>query len=63
MTTIEIKDASGKKAGTADLAASVFGIEPNVPVMHQVVRAQRQRPAPHQLGAHGHRRAGRIRRR
>ena len=27
MTTIEIKDASGKKAGTADLAASVFGIE------------------------------------
>ena len=41
MTTIEIKDASGKKAGTADLAASVFGIEPNVPVMHQVVRAQR----------------------
>ena len=41
MTTIEIKDASGKKAGTADLAASVFGIELNVPVMHQVVRAQR----------------------
>ena len=41
MTTIDIKDASGKKAGTADLAASVFGIEPNVPVMHQVVRAQR----------------------
>ena len=41
MTTIEIKDASGKKAGTADLAASVFGIEPNVHVMHQVVRSQR----------------------
>ena len=41
MTTIEIKDASGKKSGTADLAASVFGIEPNVPVMHQVVRSQR----------------------
>ena len=33
MTTIEIKDASGKKAGTADLAASVFGIEPNVPCL------------------------------
>ena len=29
MTTIEIKDASGKKAGSADLAATVFGIEPN----------------------------------
>lgn len=41
MTTIDIKDASGKKAGSAELAASVFGIEPNVPVMHQVVRAQR----------------------
>ena len=41
MTTIEIKDASGKKAGSADLAASVFGIEPNVPVMHTVVRSQR----------------------
>ena len=41
MTTIEIKDASGKKAGDAELSASEFGIEPNVPVMHQVVRAQR----------------------
>ena len=41
MTTIEIKDASGKKAGDAELSASVFGLEPNVPVMHQVVRAQR----------------------
>ncbi|BAK45517.1 50S ribosomal protein L4 [Eggerthella sp. YY7918] len=41
MTTIEIKDASGKKAGSVDLAPSVFGIEPNVPVMHTVVRSQR----------------------
>lgn len=41
MTTIEIKDASGKKAGTADLSASVFGIEPNITVMHTVVRSQR----------------------
>lgn len=41
MTTIEIKDASGKKAGTTDLAASVFGIEPNMHVMHTVVRSQR----------------------
>ena len=53
MTTTEIKDASGKKAGTADLAASVFGIEPNVPVMHQVVRAQRAAAA----GSRGARRA------
>ena len=41
MATIEIKDGKGKKAGTAELPASVFGIEPNVPVMHLAVRAQR----------------------
>ncbi len=41
MATIEIKDTKGQGAGTAELADSVFGIEPNVPVMHQVVRAQR----------------------
>lgn len=41
MTTIDILDAAGKKAGSAELAAAVFDIEPNVPVMHQVVRSQR----------------------
>jgi large subunit ribosomal protein L4 len=41
MATIEIKDTKGQAAGSAELADSVFGIEPNVPVMHQVVRAQR----------------------
>ena len=41
MATIEIKDPKGQGAGAAELADSVFGIEPNVPVMHQVVRAQR----------------------
>ena len=41
MATIDIKDAKGEKTGTAELNPSVFGIEPNVPVMHQVVRAQR----------------------
>ncbi len=41
MATIEIKTAEGKKASTAELADSVFGIEPNIPVMHQVVRMQR----------------------
>lgn len=58
MTTIEIKDASGKKAGTADLTPSVFGIEPNVPVMHQVVRAQR---ASWRLGTHDTRTRGEVR--
>ena len=41
MTTIDIKNVSGEVAGQAELADSVFGIEPNVPVMHQVVRALR----------------------
>ena len=41
MATIDIKTAEGKKASTAELADSVFGIEPNIPVMHQVVRMQR----------------------
>jgi large subunit ribosomal protein L4 len=40
MAKIDIKSATGKKAGTADLEESWFGIEPNVPVMHQVVTAQ-----------------------
>ena len=58
MTTIEIKDASGKKAGDAELSASVFGIEPNVPVMHQVVRAQR---ASWRQGTHDTKTRGQVR--
>lgn len=41
MTTIEMKDASGKKVKDAELSAAVFEIEPNVHVMHEVVRSQR----------------------
>jgi len=40
MASIDVKSATGKKAGTADLEESWFGIEPNVSVMHQVVTAQ-----------------------
>jgi large subunit ribosomal protein L4 len=40
MAKIEIKDTAGKKVGSADLAAGVFGIEPNTFAMHQVVRSQ-----------------------
>lgn len=40
MTTIEVKDAAGKKVSDVDLADGVFGIEPNVTVMHEVVVAQ-----------------------
>ncbi len=58
MTTIDIKDVKGKKAGSADLAPSVFGIEPNVPVMHQVVRAQR---ASWRQGTHDSKTRGEVR--
>jgi large subunit ribosomal protein L4 len=40
MPTLEKKDAAGKAAGSVELDDAVFGIEPNIPVMHQVVTAQ-----------------------
>ena len=40
MATIEVKDLTGKKVGTADLSDGVFGIDPNTFAMHQVVRSQ-----------------------
>lgn len=41
MSTVKVLDKTGKEAGSAKLQDSVFGIEPNVAVMHQVVRAER----------------------
>ena len=40
MPTVDTKDAKGAKAGSVELDDAVFGIQPNVPVMHQVVTAQ-----------------------
>ena len=40
MAKIEMKNADGKKAASIDVADSMFGITPNIPVMHQVVVAQ-----------------------
>lgn len=40
MTTLTVKNPAGADAGSVELAADVFGIQPNVPVMHQVVVAQ-----------------------
>jgi large subunit ribosomal protein L4 len=37
---LSMQTPAGKKAGSIDLAEDWFGIEPNVPVMHQVVTAQ-----------------------
>ncbi len=38
MTKVEVKNAQGKKAAEVELAAGVYGIEPNIAVMHQAVR-------------------------
>ncbi len=38
--TARVFDIDGNDAGEVELAPEVFGIEPNVPVMHQVVTAQ-----------------------
>jgi len=40
MPQVTLKNAAGKDAGTVDLDDATFGIQPNVPVMHQVVTAQ-----------------------
>jgi large subunit ribosomal protein L4 len=40
MTSLDILDAKGKKAGSVDLPASVFDVQTNVPLIHQVVTAQ-----------------------
>jgi large subunit ribosomal protein L4 len=37
---ISLKTRDGKDAGSLELDAEVFGVQPNVPVMHQVVTAQ-----------------------
>jgi large subunit ribosomal protein L4 len=38
--TLTTKTTAGKDAGSVTLDAAVFGLEPNVPLMHQVVTAQ-----------------------
>jgi large subunit ribosomal protein L4 len=40
MSKVDIKNSEGKKAGTAELSDAVYGIEPNIPVVHQVVTCQ-----------------------
>jgi len=38
--TLDIRTQDGGNAGTVDVDEALFGIEPNVPVLHQVVVAQ-----------------------
>ena len=38
--SVDIVDSKGDKTGSADLPAEIFDVEPNIPLMHQVVVAQ-----------------------
>jgi large subunit ribosomal protein L4 len=40
MPTITMRSATGSETGSVTLDDTIFGIEPNIPVMHQVVTAQ-----------------------
>jgi large subunit ribosomal protein L4 len=40
VTTIDVRTKAGTSAGTTELDDAIFGVTPNVPVMHQVVTAQ-----------------------
>jgi large subunit ribosomal protein L4 len=40
VTTVDVRRIDGSVAGTVELDEAIFGIQPNVPVMHQVVTAQ-----------------------
>jgi large subunit ribosomal protein L4 len=40
MGQVTVRTAAGTDAGSVELADSIFGVQPNVPLMHQVVTAQ-----------------------
>ncbi len=40
MASVDVKTAAGKKSGSVDLNEDIFGQEPNMSLMHQVVNAQ-----------------------
>jgi large subunit ribosomal protein L4 len=40
MTTIDVINASGQKAGSLELPAEIFDVQVNIPLIHQVVVAQ-----------------------
>lgn len=57
-TTIDVLDASGVKSGTVELPGELFDVETNVPLIHQVVTAQR---AASRQGTHKTKNRGEVR--
>ncbi len=58
MTTIDVLDAKGKKAGSVDLPDELFDVQVNVPLIHQVVVAQQ---AAARQGTHATKSRGQVR--
>ena len=57
MTSVDLVDISGKKAGTVDLPEAIFDAQTNVPLIHQVVVAQQ---AAARQGTHSTLRRGEV---
>jgi large subunit ribosomal protein L4 len=58
VTTIDVLNAKGKKAGSVDLPAELFDVQVNVPLIHQVVVAQQ---AAARQGSHATKTRGQVR--
>jgi large subunit ribosomal protein L4 len=58
MLTVTVVDGSGKEAGTTDLPAEIFDVQTNIPLIHQVVVAQR---AAARQGTHSTKSRGEVR--
>jgi large subunit ribosomal protein L4 len=58
VTTIDVLNAKGKKAGSVDLPAELFDVQVNVPLIHQVVVAQQ---AAARRGTHATKGRGQVR--
>ncbi len=58
MASIELKNAAGEKVSEVELTDAVYSIEPNMHVMHEVVRSQR---AARRAGTHNTLTRGQVR--
>ncbi|CAH0129644.1 MULTISPECIES: 50S ribosomal protein L4 [unclassified Microbacterium] len=54
---LDVRKADGKKAGSVELPASIFDVKTNIPLIHQVVVAQR---AAARQGTHSTKRRGEV---
>ncbi|NUS71991.1 MAG: 50S ribosomal protein L4 [Corynebacteriales bacterium] len=62
MTSIDVLDVAGKKSGSVELPEALFGVQVNIPLIHQVVVAQQAaaRQGTHKTKARGEVRGGGV---